>query len=155
MTFSNFLALQGVDIDIKDEFAMDFPEFDGLSNKVDYISIIDALDNVSVLLENHLDFPDNDNEGYIKSKELNSAIGYFLSNWKNEIISKPHLGNYAKFFVFFNQRLPEIQSLNGLIEYETHKMRSKTDFEEFDLKERIKEFLKGYEEFKITRMYNA
>lgn len=143
MTFENFVQLQGLQIDLKNEFEELF--FDKIETK----DSLDYLETVYKLLLTHLNNKDDDEETKSIDEGIYHSINGFRDTYRDEFFGTDLWSNYHSYLVLFDDWLSKIKSYNGEIVYQEHRMKRNTDTEELLLNTLIESFIKKYEEFKM------
>ena len=151
INFARFLELQGVEVDLSMNLAIEDILLESKSNKLK-TGTFDALEKSYLYIKDYLEnVEDEEYEDLYIDNNINDAITHFMSSYQYEFFETPMWNNFSNYLFRFDKLLSKIKDLNNEITYQAYRQKRSTYTHQIEMKALCKEFVEIYNEFELMK----
>lgn len=151
INFAKFLELQGVEVDLSQNLAIEDFLLESKSNELK-TGTLDALEKSYLYIKVYLENDENEEyEDLYIDNDINDAITHFMSSYQYEFFETPMWNNFSNYLFRFDELLSKIKDLNNEITYQAYRQKRSTYTHQIEMKALCKEFVEIYKQFKLFK----
>lgn len=151
INFAKFLELQGVEVDLSMNLAIEDILLESKSNELK-TGTFDALEKSYLYIKDYLENEENEEyEDLYIDNNINDAITHFMSSYQYEFFETPMWNNFSNYLFRFDKLLSKIKDLNNEITYQAYRQKRSTYTHQIEMKALCKEFVEIYKQFELLK----